>query len=282
MTYEEALRRGFSQLSARPELREHALQDAALLLRHQLGIDRATLKAHPEREITREQQEAYHALVQRRLLFEPIQYITGVVEFYGLALHVTPAVLIPRPETEHLVEAVFTRVPKDSQIRIADVGTGSGAIAIALAHLLPRASIVATDLSGAALRIARRNAERHGLSERIAFVEADLLEGIEGCFDAVVSNPPYIPNADAATMHPQVTGFEPAAALFAGATGFEIYERLVPQAYAALKPGGLLGLEIGFGQRDRVADLLAPWESLEFVDDLQGIARVALAYRLRA
>jgi len=279
MTYEEALRRGVSQLSARPELREHALQDAALLLMHTLGVSRTTLKAHPQFRLSREQQEAYQAALQRRLVFEPIQYITGEQEFYGLAFHVNPAVLIPRPETEHLVEAVFERLAKDASVRIADIGTGSGAIAVALAHLLPLAEVTGTDLSREALAVARGNAERHGVAGRTRFLEADLLSGVDGVFDAVVSNPPYIPDGDAAGLHAQVRDFEPAMALFAGTTGLEVYERLIPQALEALKPGGLLALEIGFGQRGGIAELLKGWDEMEFVEDLQGIARVALARR---
>ncbi|SNS27054.1 [protein release factor]-glutamine N5-methyltransferase [Granulicella rosea] len=278
ITVEEALRRGVSQLSARPELRETALQDAALLLMHTLGVTRATLVAHPERRFTTEEQVAYQAMLQRRVVFEPLQYILGEQEFYGLPLKVTPAVLIPRPETEHLVEAVLARLPKDKPVRIADIGTGSGAIAIALAHLLPLAEVAALDLSPAALSIARENAIRHGVQDRIRFIESDLLAAVAGeRFDAIVSNPPYIPSADRETMHPQVTEFEPAGALFAEDDGLAVYQRLIPQAAQSLEPSGLLAMEFGFGQRDAIAELLSGWDAVGFIDDLQGIPRVALA-----
>jgi release factor glutamine methyltransferase len=235
------------------------------------------------------------SLVARRLTFEPIQYITGEQEFYGLTLRVAPAVLIPRPETELLVEAVLKHFehpvphasrsdawdPATNPLRIVDVGTGSGAIAIALAHHLPHASITAIDLSRRALAIARENVERHRLQRRVHLVVSDLLGAIanQQPFDAIVSNPPYIPVSDRPTLHPQVRDHEPSRALFAGPTGLEIYERLIPQALALLKPGGLLALEIGFGQRDALAALLSSWRQVEFLDDLQSIPRVVLARR---
>ena len=277
-------------------MRDSAHRDALLLLLHALGISRAALHADPGRILTLDQQALYEDLILRRLASEPIQYITGEQEFYSLTLHVSPAVLIPRPETEFLVEAVLAELDPASHFQILDVGTGSGAIAIALAHHLPNAHVTATDISSAALALASSNAARHHLSSRIRFVEADLLdfsnlfilsEGaaaeVEGpapplsAFDAIVSNPPYVPAADRATLHPQVRDFEPAAALFAGPDGLEIYRRLIPQARAALKPGGLLALEIGHGQRDAVAALLAGWNALRFVDDLQQVPRTALA-----
>jgi release factor glutamine methyltransferase len=281
LTFREALTRATDQLSAHPALRPNALADAAVLLMHLLGIDRATLIAHPERTLDREQQAAYQRYIERRLRFEPMQYILGQTEFYGLTLRVTPAVLIPRPETELLVEAVLHRLPDDLPLRIVDVGTGSGAIALAIAHSLPQSSVTALDLSPQALAIARENAQANALVGRIRFLESDLLSAVahEALFDAIVSNPPYVPTEDASTLHPQVRDHEPALALYAGADGLGVYRRLIPQAFPALKPGGLLALEIGYGQRNAVADLLASWRDLEFVDDLQAIPRVALARR---
>jgi release factor glutamine methyltransferase len=286
LTLREALTRAVSQLTAHPVLQPTALPDAVLLLMATLGIDRPTLIAHPERPVTRGEQAAYQRLLERRLCFEPIQYILGTQEFYGLSLRVTPAVLIPRPETELLVEAVVARVPANA--RIVDVGTGSGAIAIAIAHLLPQASVTAIDLSSKALAIARENAVTHHVEARIDFQQADLLaneitrsvQNGTKCFDAIVSNPPYVIASDAAMLHPQVRDHEPAQALFSGPTGLEIYERLIPQAGALLKSGGLLALEFGQGQRDAIAALLADWTSVEFLDDLQQIPRVALARRV--
>lgn len=276
-------------------MRLSAHRDALLLLLHALGISRAELHADPGRILTLDQQARYESLILRRLANEPIQYITDEQEFYSLALRVSPAVLIPRPETEFLVEAVLAEFDPASPLHILDIGTGSGAIAIALAHHLPNAHVTATDISSAALAVASSNAARHHLSSRVRFVQADLLDALAPCeatldaqgspasglgslgWDAIVANPPYVPAADRATLHPQVRDFEPAAALFAGPDGLEVYRRLIPQARAALKPGGLLALEIGHGQRDAVAALLAGWKALRFVDDLQQIPRTALA-----
>ena len=164
-------------------------------------------------------------------------------------------------------------------LRILDVGTGSGAIAIAIAHHLDQAHITAVDISPTALQIATANAARHSLAARIAFIESDLLSALppEARFDAIVSNPPYIPITDRNTLHSQVRDFEPETALFAADEGLAIYRRLIPEAYKALKPGGLLALEIGHGQREALAELLAGWNAIRFVDDLQGIPRVVLA-----
>jgi release factor glutamine methyltransferase len=280
MTLREALARATRELEASPWLRANAGRDALLLLLHTLGISRAAFLANPELLLATEQQAAYDALIRRRLTHEPIQYISGEQEFYGLALRVTPDVLIPRPETEHLVEAVLAELDSQALLRILDVGTGSGAIAIALAHHLHHARITATDISRAALDVAATNAAHHNLAERIHFVESDLLDALapgEAVFDAIVSNPPYISTADHGALHPQVRDYEPAAALFAGVDGLDIYRRLMPQARAALKPGGLLALEIGHGQRDAITNMLAGWNEIRFVDDLQSIPRVALA-----
>ena len=295
MTLREALTRATRQLDAVPNLRADAARDAALLLRHALGISHAAQLADPNRALTPAQQAAYDALIQRRLTCEPIQYITGEQEFYGLALRVTPAVLIPRPETERLVEAVLAEFDPTQPLRILEVGTGSGAIAIALARHLPHAFITAVDLSSAALEVAASNAARHALTDRIRFLASDLLAALspdESLFDApgspasglgsqgwdaIVSNPPYVPTTDRAGLHPQVRDHEPAGALFAGPEGLDIYRRLIPQARAALRPDGLLALEIGQGQRDSIDALLADWTQVRFVDDLQRIPRIALA-----
>lgn len=280
MTLREALTSATRQLYASPGLRADAARDAAFLLRHALGISHAAQLADSERALTPAQQAAYDALISRRLANEPIQYVTGEQEFYGLALCVTPAVLIPRPETEQLVEAVLAELNLAQPLRILDVGTGSGAIAIALAFHLLHAHITAVDLSAAALEVAASNAARHNLAGRIQFIQSDLLDAIppgEIRFDAIVSNPPYVPTADRASLHPQVRDHEPSAALFAGPDGLDIVRRLIPQARAALLPNGLLALEIGHGQRAAVASLLSDWNELRFLDDLQQIPRIALA-----
>ena len=280
MTFRQALTAAASQLATDEHLRATAARDAELLLLHTLQIPRVTLLAHPDREVTAEQHTLYRASIARRLQHEPIQYITGQQEFYGLLLEVTPAVLIPRPETEHLVEAVLAHLPKDVPLQIADIGTGSGAIAIALAVHLPRAEITALDLSPEALAVAAANAREHNVAHRIHLLQSDLFSAVNQSsqsFDAVVSNPPYVPESDRATLHPQVRDHEPAAALFAGPDGLDLYRRLIPQAHAALKPNGLLALEIGHGQRKALAALLETWREVAFVDDLQQIPRVALA-----
>lgn len=292
MTAIEALQLATQQLAADPHLHDSARRDAELLLLHILGISRASLLADPTRELTAARLTAYNEAIARRLRHEPIQYITGTQEFYGLLLRVTPAVLIPRPETEHLVEAVLKHFqacnPHPGEptqpINIADIGTGSGAIAIALAAHLPQTQITAIDLSAEALHIAESNASEHKLASRIRFVRSDLLSALPPGerrfhFDAIVSNPPYVPLADAPQLHPQVREHEPAAALYAGPDGLEVYRRLIPQAHEALKPAGLLALEIGHGQRGSLGFLLADWKDLAFLDDLQGIPRVALARR---
>jgi len=280
MILSEALQRATLRLDAVADLRADAARDAAFLLRHVLGISYAEQLAHPTRPLTSTEAVAYEVLIQRRLTREPIQYITGEQEFYGLALYVTPAVLIPRPETEHLVESVLAELDPARAIRILDIGTGSGAIAIALAHHLAQAHITAIDLSPSALAVAAANATRNGLSDRIQFVQSDLLTALslnEPPVDVIVSNPPYVPESDRATLHPQVRDHEPASALFAGADGQDIYRRLIPQARTALAAGGLLALEIGQGQRNPIAALLADWTQVRFVDDLQHIPRAVLA-----
>ena len=286
MNLRQALNTAATQLAKDKDLSAAANRDAELLLLHTLQIPRVTLIAHPERELTSSQQTLYQRSIDRRLRHEPIQYITGRQEFYGILLEVTPAVLIPRPETEHLVEAVLHLLPSDQPLMIADIGTGSGAIAIALAARLPQARITALDLSPAALTVAAANARTHGVSDRIRLLHSDLLNALpydtpgggEGDkFDAIVSNPPYIPESDRSALHPQVRDHEPLTALFAGEQGLDLYRRLIPQAWSALKANGLLALEIGHGQRDALATLLADWQRVTFVDDLQGIPRVALA-----
>lgn len=286
MTLRETLTTGTAQLANDELLRANAARDAELLLLHTLQIPRAALLAHPGRELTTEQNRLYRANLARRLKHEPIQYITGQQEFYGLLLNVTPAVLIPRPETEHLIEAVLKLLPAEQPAKIADIGTGSGAIAIVLAVHLPHAEITALDLSAEALTVAAANAREHNVGHRIHFHQSDLLSALSqnaakpgsgDGFDAIVSNPPYIADSDRASLHPQVRDHEPATALFAGPDGLELYRRLIPQAHDALKPSGLLALEIGHGQRDTLAELLQGWHEVSFVDDLQQIPRVALA-----
>jgi release factor glutamine methyltransferase len=269
----EALQDARSRLAA---VSKNPRRDAELLLAHLLGWDQAALLTHPERVLSLSEADQFESMLRRRLDSEPVQYIIGVQEFFGLPFEVSPAVLIPRPETEHLVEAVLERFSRESSPRIVDVGTGSGAIAVALAHAIPRSRVTAVDLSSAALEVAQRNAERNGVSERVTLLQSDLLKVLESAeFEVVVSNPPYI--AEGEVLEPQVFNYEPRSALYAGPTGLEVYERLIPQARRVLKPRGWLMLEIGYGQSPALLKLLRDWNEVSFLDDLQGIPRVVQA-----
>jgi release factor glutamine methyltransferase len=257
-----------------------ARRDAELLLMHSLSKSRAWLITHGDELLSDALSMSYTELLERRRRGEPIQYIIGETEFYGLPFRVTPDVLIPRPETEHLVEIVLELAANFAAPRIVDVGTGSGCIAVALAHKLPQASITAIDLSNSALAIARENAKRNGIVLR--FLSGDLLTPVAGeQFDLIVANPPYVSTADRATLSVEVRDYEPALALFAGDDGLDIFRRLIPAAFAALVPGGYLALEIGCGQSPAIHELLAAsgFQQIEFVSDLQGIPRVACAQK---
>lgn len=253
--------------------------NAETLLMFTLGCDRAHLFAHPERELTPQEKINYQEAIAQRAMGIPTQYITGHQEFWGMDLIVSPAVLIPRPETEHVVETVLT-LSLGASPRIIDVGTGSGCIALALAKELPLAEIHATDISPAALEIARANAARHRLDARIQFHQTDLLLGFEpGTFDLVVSNPPYVGESEEDQVHLEVRKYEPRNAVFAGPTGLEVIERLIPQAHAVLKPGGWLVMEMSGTIAEAIKHLLAGWSELRVINDLQGIPRVAVAAR---
>jgi len=258
--------------------------NAELLLMFTLGCDRAYLFAHPERDLTAEEQSRYKEALDQRASGIPAQYITGHQEFWGLDFIVTPAVLIPRPETEHVIETVLKlndggrASSPGSLLRIVDVGTGSGCIALALAKELPHAEIHATDIAPAALEIARTNAARHQLDQHIRFHQTDLLARFEHqAFDFVVSNPPYVGESEEDQVQLEVRKFEPRNAVFAGTTGVEVIERLIPQAHAALKPGGWLVIEISGTIADRVKLLLGRWNEVQITNDLQGIPRVISA-----
>ena len=282
--------------------------NAELLLMFTLSCDRAYLFAHSDRELTAEQQSRYETALAERARGVPAQYITGHQEFWGMDLIVSPAVLIPRPETEHVVEAVLELIGKAHEAaerrqsaahggsrgsptlheqapeerkkrRIVDVGTGSGCIALALAKELHGAKIHATDISPTALEIARANAARHQLEHRIHFHQADLLAGLEGQFDFVVSNPPYVGESEEDTVQLEVRKFEPRAAVFAGKTGTEVIARLIPQAQAILCPGGWLIMEISGITAEEVRKLLDEWDEVQIKPDLQSIPRVAMAQK---
>jgi release factor glutamine methyltransferase len=259
--------------------------NAELLIMFTLDCDRAYLYAHPERELTTEEMRRYDEALARRATGVPAQYITGHQEFWGLDLIVSPAVLIPRPETEHVVETVLELAkaegrdrPSPHGLRVVDVGTGSGAIALALARELPWTEIHATDISLEALEVARANAARHELASRVEFHLGDLLDGFSPAwFDFVVSNPPYVGEAEEDSVQLEVRKFEPRDAVFAGASGLEVIQRLIPAAGRVLRPGGWLVFEISGTIADGVRGLLAGWEEVAIRNDLQGIARVAMA-----
>jgi release factor glutamine methyltransferase len=261
---------------------------AELLLMHVLRHDRAWLYAHPEYELRLEEAAAFTEVVERRSQGAPTQYLTGRQEFWGLEFEVGPGVLIPRPETEHVIEVALERLgPRRSQpLRVADVGTGSGCIAIALAHELAQAEIVATDISREALDHARRNAARHLVLDRIQFCEANLLTASAGApgwaqsrFDLIVSNPPYVGRSDAPDLPREVRDHEPAEALFAGDRGLDFYPGLIDEAARALSPDGIFVTEIGYNGAEYVRSLLAAplWSDLCVRRDLAGIERVVSA-----
>ncbi len=263
--------------------------NAETLLMFTLGRDRAYLHAHSERELTTQEQARYSETIAQRKRGVPAQYITGHQEFWGMDFIVTPAVLIPRPETEHVIETVLCLFNERNGgrasspgclCRIVDVGTGSGCIALALAKELPEAEIHATDTSPATLEIARANAARHQLERRVEFRETDLLHGFDPhTFDFVVSNPPYVGESEEDQVQLEVRKFEPRDAVFAGPSGLEVIERLIPQAHTALKPGGWLVMEISGTIAERAKRLLGGWAHTQITKDLQGIPRVASAQK---
>ncbi|HXD74378.1 MAG TPA: peptide chain release factor N(5)-glutamine methyltransferase [Vicinamibacterales bacterium] len=254
--------------------------DARLLAQHVLGWDTAALLASAGDAAPAAFPAAYDALVARRAAREPLAYITGHKEFYGLELEVTPAVLIPRPETELIVEAVLASTPETQLFTMIDVGTGSGNIPVAVAKHRRNARIVATDISAKALEVARRNAARHGVESRVMFVEADLFGDLTGPVDVITANPPYVPEVSRAGLQPEVGGHEPGVALFGGSDGLVTIQRVVRDALPRLRPGGYLIFEFGLGQDVEVEDMVRASGQLTLLDvkrDLQGIARTVVA-----
>ena len=276
---------------------------AELLLLHVTDRDRTWLYAHPEDELSEAEEKLYLKLLARRTAGEPTQYLTGKQEFWGLEFAVNPAVLIPRPETEHVIEVALDRLAlrelragrpqtlRGDGLNIADIGTGSGCIAVALAKELPGATIYATDISTAALEVAARNIVEQNFLDRIHLFESNLLDlfsravpqpGHEPLrLDIIVSNPPYIGRREAPTLAREVRDHEPHQALFGGEQGYELYGDLISQAASLLKPGGILVLELGHDSLPAVRPLLdaADWVSVEVTNDLAGIPRVIAAER---
>jgi len=276
-TLVELFRTGVARLGDRPQ----AVLESKVILLRAAAISEERFLAAPDRPCPAKAEAYFHRLVGRMLEGVPLSHLTGRKEFWSIPIEVTPSVLVPRPETEGLVEKVLelsTREPES----ILDVGTGSGCIAIALAKELPRAAIQAVDVSERALAVARRNAARHKV-RHIEFKRSDLFSAFRGtgaAFDFIVSNPPYVSRAEWQVLPPDVRDFEPRRALLAGESGLELIERLVRRAGAFLKPGGYLVFEIGEGQRDRVLDLFGRrWTEIETAWDLAGKPRVITARR---
>jgi release factor glutamine methyltransferase len=314
MNIRSALREAMARLES-AGVPSHALA-SELLLMHALDCDRTWLYTHPENKIPAATLEKFQALIAERASGTPTQYLSGKQEFWGLDFEVTPAVLIPRPETEHVIEVILDRLgpaAKNAPLQIADIGTGAGCIAIALVHELPRAEIFATDISREALAVAKRNAARHSAADRIRFIESDLFEAFRDGktvstqpgarlrnlaspgknagwepalrnqvprFDAIVSNPPYIPLGERPQLQREVRAHESAIALFAGEDGLAIYAPLIREAAEFLKARGLLVLELGHNSLPGVMQILersGAWTDIRVTNDLAGIPRVISA-----
>jgi release factor glutamine methyltransferase len=291
MNVRSALKQGLAQLR---EAHVPSFTLAAeLLLLHVLGRDRTWIYAHPEQEIPAADAARFLALIARRAAGEPTQHLTGKQEFWGLEFEVSPEVLIPRPETEHVIEVALDRLAvrelragrkptlTGEGLQIADIGTGSGCIAVALAKELPGSTIFATDISSPALAVSRRNAMRHKVTNQIQFLEGNLLDMVATQFDLIASNPPYVGRREAGALTREVRDHEPEIALYGGEEGYELYADLIAQAAAHLKPGGLLVLELGHNSLPAVQPLLdAPtWTNVGVTNDLAGIPRVLAAER---
>ncbi len=275
-------------LSAAAAMKERGIPsarlDAEVLLSHHLGIGRPRLYTAFRDTLTDEQAEGFRGLVRRRLEGEPVAYIVGCKEFWALPIKVSPAVLIPRPDTEVLVEEVL-RVAGGlggGRLDIVEIGTGSGAVSIALAKELPDAGITATDISRAALELARENAAANAVGDRIAFVHGNLFQPLSEKFDIIAANPPYIPEEAFSHLPDGVRKFEPARALVAGPEGTEFHERLMGEGWAYLRDGGWLVMEMGDGQKERIEELFrrdGRYGELGFSTDYAGLWRVARARR---
>jgi release factor glutamine methyltransferase len=261
---------------------EEAALDAEVLARHVLDCDRATLLTRARDPLPSAFRRLYDELVQRRIAREPIAYIVGHREFWGLEFDVTPSVLIPRPETEFVIEEALAALPHRPLVHnVIDVGTGSGCLAVILAVEYASARVIAVDLSPLALDVARRNASKHNVAERMAFIQADLLQGVTDTADLIVSTPPYVPDTDASKLQPEVARYEPQTALYAGDDGLVVIRRLFDEAPSRLAPEGRLIVEFGFGQESgvREAALRSGWKTERIRRDLQGIPRVAVLRR---
>ncbi len=258
--------------------------DARLLAQHVLGWTPERFFTDGHAPVPDGFPPSYDMLVARRATREPLAYIVGSREFWGLEFEVTPAVLIPRPSTELIVEAIQDLFPDRAvALTVADICTGCGCVAVAIAHDRPAATVMATDISREALEVARRNAARHGVSDRVTFTHGDLLDGIDQQLDAIVANPPYVVDRARPALQPEVRDHEPAVALYGGADGLDLLSRLVGEAPSRLRPGGYLVFEFGLGQDIEIERLLEGAPELTMLGvrrDLQGIARTAVSQRM--
>jgi release factor glutamine methyltransferase len=285
VTIRDKIQAAATRLAAAGIREGEAGRDAVLLGRHVLGWDRATLYANYADPATTDFVEKFEPLIERRARREPVAYIRGVQEFWNRDFVVTPAVLIPRPETELIVEEFLARLPGDAPARarrVADIGTGSGCLAVTVAAERPYLEVIATDISETALQLARVNAGHHGVADRIAFRESAYLIGATGVFDFILSNPPYVTESEYQNLAPEVREYEPAAALVAGEDGFRDIRQIVDLGTAYLAPGGTMLIEIGFNQADALVDLVASYPALRLAgisNDLQNIPRVAVIER---
>lgn len=285
MTLRETIQAAAARLAAAGIEPGEAGRDAVLLARHVLHWDRATLYANYHEPPAADFDRRYEPLIERRARREPVAYIRGVQEFWNRDFAVTRDVLIPRPETELIIEELLAFLPANAPAlprRIADIGTGSGCLAVTAAAELPFAHLVATDISEAALRVAHVNAARHGVSDRIAFRESAYLSGAEGTFDFILANPPYVTETEYQNLAPEVREYEPALALVSGENGLRDISQIVDLACSRLRPGGTLLLEIGHEHSDAVADLVEGFPLLRLrriSNDLQNIPRIAVIER---
>jgi release factor glutamine methyltransferase len=256
-----------------------ARREAASLLRLSIGRDTTFLIAHPDYELTDDELEKFESAVSRRAGREPFQLIAGRQEFYGLDFEVEAGVLIPRPETEILVEKAIEIATGLENPQILEIGVGTGCIAVSILHAVPHAEATGLDISNNALKLAARNAELQGVLARLLLLNSDLFEGVADTFDMIVSNPPYVPLADAPTLQPEVIRFDPAEALFAGEDGLDVVRQIIAEAPRFLSTDGFLLMEFGYGQEQSVKELLAAgnWSEIQIIDDLQGIPRTVVA-----
>jgi release factor glutamine methyltransferase len=260
---------------------QDAALDADVLARHVLGWDLARLLAHNREPAPSGFSEQFESAISRRVRHEPVALIVGHREFWGLDFEVTPATLVPRPETEVIVEEALRLFPAGTSPGVLDVGTGTGCLAVAIAVERRHATVIATDISHGALLVARRNARAHGVSGQVRFVCADLAGGVQAHADLIVSNPPYVPDEAASTLPADVLCYEPAPALFGGSDGLSVIRRLFASAANHLAPGGAFIVEFGLGQADTVRQLASDhgWQAAGLLHDLQGIPRALVLRR---